>query len=210
MQYLNCCSISDAHVTVIFRMLWAIVVGGVMIIPAKPTNAAEPVHNPFFPGYRFYQVWLEDSRPIAVAGVDVYWAAIHPRGFEVDLGTGLRAITRHSDAYVAPAWTASVALTVPHTTAPYLELGFDLGEALARNLLDWGVEDPKLRGYIEPDTWLAVGMRATVNPNWAFKLYYKKHSIEGRTENDVEREVWGIAIVRRIPRKPLAWWQVPL
>lgn len=185
----------------------AVVIGACLLTPAR---AADPIHHPFRPGYRYTQTWLEDSHKAGAAGVDVGWAAIHPRGFELDVSTGLRALSRHSDAYVLPAWTASMALTLPQNTAPYLEFGFDLGEALARNLLEWAVDNPKTHEQIRPDTWFAAGVRTTIHSDWALKMYYKQHFIEGSTYRDLQREVWGVAIVHRIPRKQLLWWQIPL
>lgn len=190
-------------------MLRALVVAATIFL-STPANAAEVAHDPFLPGYRFHQVWLEDSRKVGAAGIDVGWAAIHSRGFEVDVGTGLRILSRHPDAYVLPAWTVSMALTVPKATAPYLEFGFDLGEALTRNLLDWAVENPSVREHVQPDTWVAAGIHTTLNQLWTLKGFYKQHFIEGHDYRDLQREVWGIAVVRRIPRKQLLWWQIPL
>lgn len=183
---------------------------GALLFLTQQAGAAEPVDDRFTPGYRYYQTWIEDSRHTGGIGVDVGWAAIHPRGFEVDLGTGLRAVSRHNDALVLPAWTANIALTTPKATAPYLELGFDLGEAVARNLLDWGVEDRQIRERIQPDSWGAAGIRVSLDPYWALKVYYKQHFIDGALDHAGRQEVWGVALVRRMPRKRLPWWQLPL
>ena len=206
---LNLHRISDTDVVVKFWMSLTIAVG-IGICRLHSANAADASHDPFLPGYRYSQIWFEDSRKVQVTGIDVGWAAIHSRGFEVDAGTGLRVLSRHGDAYVLPGWTAHMALTVPKTTAPYLEFGFDLGEALARNLLDWAVEDLTVRDHVKPDRWFAFGVRATVHTDWALKLYYKQHFIEGDDYRDLRREVWGVAVVRRFPRVRWLWWQIPL
>lgn len=189
--------------------LWFACVCGLLATASSAAAGFNPRAAEFLPGHAFTQWSLEDNRDIGATNIEVGWSAIHSKGFQIDLSTGLHALARHSDGYVIGAWAATVALTVPQPSAPYIELGFDLGAALGETLIDVVLEEDPERTWIEPGSWMALGMKLAVSRQWSFKLYYKQHFIEVENQREIGQKVVGFAWVHRFPRVRLEWWQYP-
>jgi hypothetical protein len=163
----------------------------------------------FLPGHRFSQWAAEDNRRIGAISASVGWAAIHPRGYELDLGTGLQIMTRHKDERLFGDWVAFVAVTAPLRVAPFVELGFDLDEALAEPLIDLIFEDKPDSPWVKPDRYFSAGLKIGLSRLWTVRLYYKKHDIDSDDFRETASEVFGFALIRRYERVRLEWWQYP-
>lgn len=178
-------------------------------------TASEPEnidpHDPDFePGYRFAQAYSEDGFDLSSKGIELGWAAINRRGFELDLGTGLRVMKRYYDGQLFGSWTATLAITAPWPVAPYAELGFDAGEVLGEIIIDRAVKNSKGRNWIDPDAYIGTGLRITLTRRVQLKAYYKLHYVESEHYQTLGSGVAGVALVVRFPRHHLAWWQIPL
>ncbi len=168
-------------------------------------------HDPAFkPGYRFVQAWSEDGLDLNNRGIDLGWAAINRRGFELDLSTGLRVMKRYFDNQKFGGWTAALAITAPWPVAPYAEFGFDAGEALGEIIIDRAVKNPEGKNWIDPDTFVGVGLRISLTRRVQLKAYYKLHYVESEHYRALGSGVVGFALVLRYPRQHLEWWQIPL
>jgi hypothetical protein len=163
----------------------------------------------FLPGHRFAQWAAEDNRRIGAVSASVGWAALHRRGFELDLGTGVQLMTRYEDDRLFGDWIASVALTAPLRVAPFVEIGFDLDEALAETLTDMIVEDKPGAPWVRIDRYVGAGLKIGLNRLWTLKAYYKKHDIDSDNYRQMASEVFGFALIRRYERVRLEWWQYP-
>lgn len=182
---------------------------------SAPVAATEPEnvdpHDPDFePGYRFVQAYSEDGVDLNSKGIDLGWAAINRRGFELDLGTGFRVIKRYLDGHLFGGWTAYMAITAPWPVAPYAELGFDAGEVLGETIVDRAVKNTKGRNWIDPDAFIGVGLRISLTRRVQLKTYYKRHYVESGHSQTTDSDVYGVALVLRFPRQHLEWWQIPL
>ena len=184
-------------------------------LTSAPAAAAEPEnvdpHDPEFePGYRFVQAYSEDGFDLSGKGIDLGWAAINRRGFELDLGTGLRVMKRYFDGQLFGGWSAYMAITAPWPVAPYAELGFDAGEVLGEIILDRAVKNSQGRNWIDPDAFIGLGLRISLTRRVQLKAYYKLHYVESERFQAVGSGVTGFALVLRFPRQHLEWWQIPL
>jgi len=180
---------------------------------AAAANEPENVdpHDPDFePGYRFVQAYSEDGFELGSKGVELGWAAINRRGFELDVGTGLRIMRRYFDDQRFGGWTATMAITAPWPVAPYVELGFDAGEALGEIIIDRAVINSAGRSWIDVDSFVGVGLRISLTRRVQLKAYYKLHNVESERFRVLSSGVSGVALVLRFPRRHLEWWQLPL
>jgi len=168
-------------------------------------------HDPDFePGYRFMQTYSEDGFDLSSKGIDLGWAAVNRRGFELDVGTGLRVMKRYFDGQRFGGWTAFMAITAPWPVAPYAELGFDAGEVLGEIIINRAVKNSKGRNWIDPDAFLGVGLRISLTRRVQLKAYYKLHYVESEHYQALGSGTAGFALVLRFPRQHLEWWQIPL
>ena len=164
----------------------------------------------FEPGYRFVQTSAEYGGDLTSRGIDLGWAAINRRGFELDLGTGLRVMKHHIDGEKFGGWTAFMAITAPWPVAPYVEVGFDAGEILGEIILDRAVKNSAGRNWIDPDSFIGAGLKISLTQRIQLKAYYKLHYVESERYHTVGSRVSGLALVLRFPRRHLEWWQIPL
>ncbi len=186
-----------------------------MLMRTVVSAASEPTQidsqaADFTPGYRFTQVYFEDGAELTSKGIELGWAAVNRRGFELDLSTGLRMTKRDLDGWVSGGWTAAMAITAPWPVAPYAELGFDAGEVLGEIIIERAVKNSKGRNWIDPDAFIGTGLRMTLTHNLQMKAYYKLHYVESEHYHAVRSGTAGIALVWRFPRQHLQWWQIPL
>ncbi len=188
--------------------LWAVLTCAP--VAAEIPENVDP-HDPAFePGYRFVQAYSDDGLDLNSKGIDLGWAAINRRGFELDLGTGLRMVKRYYDGQLFGSWTATLAITAPWPVAPYAELGFDAGEVLGEMIIDRAVKNSKGRNWIDPDTFVDVGLRISLTRRVQLKAYYKLHYVETDNYQVLGSGAVGFALVLRFPREHLQWWQIPL
>ena len=182
----------------------------VTLAAASETKTISPYATEFEPGYRFVQAYFEDGPDLNSKGIDIGWAAINQRGFELDMGTGVRVMKRYLDGHLFGGWTASMAMTVPWPVAPYVELGFDAGEVLGEVIIDRAVKNSKGRNWIDPDAFIGAGVRFSLSRRVQLKTYYKRHYVESGHSQTTDSDVYGVALVFRFPRQHLEWWQIPL
>lgn len=164
-----------------------------------------PVPN----GYRFLQWYYEDNRYLGSIGVDFGYAAYDMHGFDIFFGSGFRAIERHEDHHRFGAWTALLGITVPGRIAPYAEVGFNAGEAVAELLIDYARGDDPDRAYVKTDTYIAAGVSIELDARWSLKSYYKAQSIDGKNYRLLNSGMVGFSLVRRFDFKLKHWWEVP-
>lgn len=161
------------------------------------------------PGHRFVRAYLEDNRELGAIGVDIGWNAYWSDDLIVAPSTGLRLIGRHQTNQPIFGWTAAIQLAGTTPVAPYLEIGFDAGEALGELVIDHvGQNDAK--NWIDPDTYAATGFQLKLSDEWVGTLYYKRHYVKGAEDRLSDgTEVLGFSITRRFARRVLEWWQRP-
>jgi hypothetical protein len=164
----------------------------------------------YLPGHHFVRTYLEDSRNLGAVGIDLGWNAVWSEDLIVAPNTGLRLIQRHQTDQPIFGWTATLQLAGTTPVAPYLELGFDAGEALGELLIDRLRHDDEEENWIDPDTFAAAGFQIRISDGWIASVYYKVHYIEGADDERLRgAELLGLSVTRRFARRVLQWWQRP-
>ena len=96
------------------------------------------------------------------------------------------------------------------TYASSASIGKTAGEILGEIILDRAVKNSAGRNWIDPDSFLGVGLKISLTQRIQLKAYYKLHYVESEHYHTVSSRVSGVALVLRFPRRHLEWWQISL
>ncbi len=188
---------------------WAWIAGVGALLPALCCSADEPLV--FDPGHRFVHTYVEDSQALGGIGIDLGWHADWNSDLAVLPSTGIRILQRHQTNRTVFGWTAQVRVAGRTPVAPFLEIGFDVGEVIGEMIIDQLRHDDEDRNWIDPDVFGSTGFSFNFSKQWSAAVYYKVHSIRGTDEARLEdAEVLGLSLTRHFGRRMLEWWQRPL